>query len=383
MTAIKTLVPTDLKKQKEQMAKNLSVLAQIRGYVVAVEHTQIHAISPKPKWFDTLNTNLQAAQKHVKPWQTVVEPGIVSQFPHSISNMASRFGTGTDQILDILNTKTSDGKQYVPTAGQVETIVASLNWISKNITSEKGNLDQIKTNFNTFKSTSDSDYTALNKGNNSIQSAILGDNKIIIQLQGDIATDQANIAADNAAIKAAAIAAGVGLFAGVSIVGLGAAATGPAAPVVMLIGAFVIVASIAELIAVLAVYIPKLNAARKKYAEDTAHLSQEHQQVASLSIMSHSVSKLLSLNKDMQNSLQDVTDWFEQSALQIQTVSDDISDSKTDISADDWFSLKLDITQAQKDWKALETYSNQWAKAATTIVNKVVNINKDTATKAA
>nr|WP_321232956.1 hypothetical protein [uncultured Psychroserpens sp.] len=379
MTVIKTLVPTDLKKQKDQMAKNLGVLSLIRGYVIGVEHTQIQAISPKPSWFDTLNTNLKGAQKHVKPWQTKIEPGITSNFPQSISNMASRFATGTDEILAILNTKTKDGKQYVPTAAQIQTIVNSLNWISKHINSEKSTLDGVKTDFDAFKTNSDNDYTALNDGNNSIQTAILADNKLIVKLQGDIVTDNAHIAADKAAITAAGIAAGVGLFAGVSVIGLGAASTGPAAPVVMLVGAFIIVASIAELTAVLAVYIPRLNAARTKLADDTAHLGEEQQQVASLSLMSDSISKLLDLNKQMQNSLQDLTDWFAQTTLQISTVASDISEASSDITADDWFSLKLDVIQAQKDWKALETYANQWGVAASTIVNKVVHINKDTA----
>lgn len=373
--------PLAVKDQKDKMAKNLQVLSQIRGYVVAVEHTQIQAISPKPDWFDTLDKNLKAAQTHVKPWQTVVEPGITSQFPHAVSNMASRFKTGTDYILEVLNTKTKNGEQYVPTAAQIEQFVESLNWITKNLNDQKTALEKIKTSFDTFKSNSDTDYTNLNEGNNSIQKAILDDNKLIIKLQGDIATDNANIAKDNAAITAAAIAAGVGLFAGVAVVGLGAAASGPGAPVAIVIGAFIMVASVAELAAVLAVYIPKLNAARTKLADDTAHLNEEKQQVASLTVMNNSISKLLSLNKEMQNSLQDLTDWFATTALDIQTVAGDIKSGSTDITQKQWFGLKLDIQQAQADWAVLEKFATQWQVAATTIVNKVIPVNKDTGKK--
>ncbi|WP_299337909.1 hypothetical protein [uncultured Psychroserpens sp.] len=377
MTQIKSLVPKNIKKQKEDMAKNLSVLAFIRGYVLGVEHTQIHAIDPKPSWYDELSKHLDAAKKHVAPWQTTVEPGITSHFPHSISNMASRFGTGTDQILDILNKTTPDGKQYVPNAGEIETIVESLNWISKHIGAESDALAAVKKDFDTFKANSDTDNKALTSGVNSIQKAILDDQNLIIGLQGDIATDNANIAADQAAITASGIAAGVGLFVGVSVLGLGAAASGPAAPIAMVIGGLIMAAAAIQFAAVLAVYIPKLNAARKKLAADTQHLNEEKQQVASLVILNNSIGKLVDLNTQMQNSLQDLTDWFSNTAESISTVATQIEEASSDLTNKEWFDLKLDVIQAQKDWSQLETYANQWAVAATTIVNKVISINKD------
>lgn len=378
MSKISTLIPKDQTKQKDQMADALSVLSHIRAYVIAIEATSLQNIlDPAPSWFKTLSTNLAAAQKHSEPWQKTLEPGITSTIPQAIINMGSRFGTATDAILDILNSTD------VPTAAQIKNITQALDWITEHISTQQGDIKKLQDAFSTFSSDAHTDYTTLTSGVDSIQTAILDDQDLISTLQGDIAVDEANIAKDKAAITAAGIAAGVGLFAGVSIIGLGAAATGPAAPIAILIGAFILVGSVAELAAVLAVYIPKLEKAQSKLRKDTAKLNYEQQQVASLTVMKNSITNLTSLNQKMAQSLQDITDWFADLSKQVSTVSTDIKDSQGDLTKADWFSLKLDIQQAQKDWKQLADYATQWQKTATTIQNKLVNVAKKATSNAA
>ncbi len=372
MGKIASLVPQNASGQKDVLANHVDVLTKIRAYAIAVEQTNLQTIiNPPPDWFDTLNTNLGVAKKHAGNWTQTLEPAITSTIPQAVINIGSRFQTGTANILQILQ----DSKNN-PTSDQISTIQAELNWIFKHIGDEKTSIDGVKSNFSTFQTDAGNDLTNLTTGNNSIQKALLDDQKVVTDLNSDIAIQQADIAKDNAAITAAGIAAGVGLFVGVSVVGLGAASTGPAAPFAIAIGAFIIVAAIAEAATVIAIYEKKLAEAQDKLNTDTAELANEQQQIASLTVMNTSVTTLVDKNKDMAQSLTDIADWFGIITTQVNTVISDLNDSKSDMSQSDWVDLSLDIQQAQKDWANFVTFATGMQTTVTTLQNKIVNIHK-------
>lgn len=372
MGKIASLVPQNASGQKDVLANHVDVLTKIRAYAIAVEQTNLQTIiNPPPDWFDTLNTNLGVAKKHAGNWTQTLEPAITSTIPQAVINIGSRFQTGTANILQILQ----DSKNN-PTSDQISTIQAELNWIFKHIGDEKTSIDGVKSNFSTFQTDAGNDLTNLTTGNNSIQKALLDDQKVVTDLNSDIAIQKADIAKDNAAITAAGIAAGVGLFVGVSVVGLGAASTGPAAPFAIAIGAFIIVAAIAEAATVIAIYEKKLAEAQDKLNTDTAELANEQQQIASLTVMNTSVTTLVDKNKDMAQSLTDIADWFGIITTQVNTVISDLNDSKSDMSQSDWVDLSLDIQQAQKDWANFVTFATGMQTTVTTLQNKIVNIHK-------
>ncbi|MCB9280437.1 MAG: HBL/NHE enterotoxin family protein [Lewinellaceae bacterium] len=372
MGKIASLVPQNASGQKDVLANHVDVLTKIRAYAIAVEQTNLQTIiNPPPDWFDTLNTNLGVAKKHAGNWTQTLEPAITSTIPQAVINIGSRFQTGTANILQILQ----DSKNN-PTTEQISTIQAELNWIFKHIGDEKTSIDGVKSNFSTFQTDAGNDLTNLTTGNNSIQKALLDDQKVVTDLNSDIAIQKADIAKDNAAITAAGIAAGVGLFVGVSVVGLGAASTGPAAPFAIAIGAFIIVAAIAEAATVIAIYEKKLAEAQDKLNTDTAELANEQQQIASLTVMNTSVTTLVDKNKDMAQSLTDIADWFGIITTQVNTVISDLNDSKSDMSQSDWVDLSLDIQQAQKDWANFVTFATGMQTTVTTLQNKIVNIHK-------
>lgn len=367
MGKIASMVPQSADQQKDTLAKNLDVLSKIRAYAIAVEHTNLQTIStPPPTWFNELNTNLATTKADAAVWTTTLEPSIVSTVPQAVVTLGNRFTVGTNAMLKIL---TDSGNN--PTADQIQQLQGYLTWITKHVSEQKTTIATLQGTFTTFQQRAHIDYTNLTSGNASIQKAIVDDQTIIGDLTADIAVQNANITADNAAITASAIAGGVGLFVGVGMVGLGAAA-GPAAPIVIGIGALIMVGSIVEMAAVIAVYSKKLAEAQNKLNQDTADLTNERQQVAALTLMNNSITNLTSLNEAMAQSLTDIADWWAIISTQLASVTADLTEAGSDMSQSDWLDFSMDIQLAQKDWVSFQSFATQWQQTATTIVNQVV-----------
>jgi Bacillus haemolytic enterotoxin (HBL) len=374
MATIPSFVPQGLDNQKDVLANHLSVLTSIRAYCIGVEQTSIqNIINPTPEWFTTLNTNLGLAKTHATVWTSTLEPAITTTIPQAAIAFGTKFGVASQSILNILNTS-----DYTPNQAQINQISQALAWMSKDLVTQQTEIDAQQATFKKFQSDSDTDLTNLTTGNNSIQQAILDDQKVVTSLTGDIAVQNANIAADNAAITASAIAGGIGLFVGVGMLGLGAAATGPAAPIVMAIGGLIMVGSIVEMAATIAVYSAKLAEAQNKLAQDTADLNAENTQIASLTIMNNSISSLVDMNKAMAQSLTDIANWWAIISKDIHQVSSDIQSSIDDMTKEDWYGLSLDLAQAQGDWKTFVEFATNMQIAATTIQNQVVVVPPST-----
>ncbi len=375
MAKIASLVPATTVGStpvKDVVANHVSILTQIRAYAVGVEQTNLQAaITPPPDWFKTLSANLGVAQKHATVWTTSLEGDITSTIPQAVLTISSRFKTGTDSILSILNASGNN-----PSSAQVTEIVDTLTWIFRHVGDEQTSINAVKSTFMTFQTNAGIDLTALTTGNNSIQKALLDDQKVVNKLNSDIAIQNADITKDNAAIEAAAIAAGIGLFVGVAVLGIGAASTGPFAPIAMIIGGLIMVGAIIEAAAVIAVYSQKLAEAQNQLANDTDELNNEQQQIAALTLMNQSVTSLVNLNKNMAQSLTDLADWFALVTTKIGTVVSDLNDAQGDMNTQDWLDFSLDIQQAQQDWNDFQNFATGWQTTVTTLQNKIITVTK-------
>ncbi|RYY90163.1 MAG: hypothetical protein EOO15_03710 [Chitinophagaceae bacterium] len=370
MGKIASLRLDDASAQKDKMANHVDVLAKIRAYAIGVQQTNIAAYKdPPPTWFQTLSTNLTAAKGHASVWNTTLEPGITATVPQTVIELGTRFKVATNAMLAILD---SSGNN--PTPDQVTKMSTDLAWIVRHVEEQRAAIASLQLQFKTFQGNAAADFNTLTTGNDSIQQAILDDNKRIIELQGDIAVQNAEIAKDNAAITASGIAGGVGLFVGVAVIGFGAAATGPFAPIAIGIGAFIMVGSIIEMATVMAIYAAKAAAAQKQLAQDQADLDNEKKEVASLTVMNNSITNLVNLNKDMAQSLTDVANWFEAISAKIKTVKTDLDDAGTDMTKADWDSFYMDIQASQLDWADFANFATQMQKTVTTIQNQIIDV---------
>ncbi|RYY38757.1 MAG: hypothetical protein EOO08_13150 [Chitinophagaceae bacterium] len=378
MGTITTMRLSDNDAQKDKFATHVDVLAKIRAYAIGVQQTSIASYkNPPPTWFDTLSGNLNSAKGHASVWNTTLEPGITATIPQSVIELGNRFKVGTNAMLAIL---ASCGNQ--PSPDQVKQISGDLGWIVKHVEEQRASIASLQLQFQTFQNSAAADFNSLTTGNDSIQQAILDDNKRIIQLQGDIAVQNAEIAKDNAAITASGIAGGVGLFVGVGVMGLGAAAAGPLAPIAIGIGAFIMVGSIVEMATVIAIYAKKLADAQSKLAQDNADLANEQKEVAALTIMNNSITNLVGLNKDMAQSLTDVANWFSAISAKIVTVKRDIDEAGDDMKKSDWDSFVMDIQTSQLDWADFVNFATQMQKVVTTIQNQVIDVRQKEAVAA-
>lgn len=364
-----SLAPPNLDQHKDTLAGHLSAVLQIRGYALAVENTVLTQISdPPPDWWDQVTGSLATAQTHTKTWTETLEPAITSTIPQSVIAMGSKFTTAADDILSIL------AASPVPSPDQQATILSDLQWMSEHLAKSLDDISTLSQTFTTFQSDSGKDFTALSAGNASIQQAILSDTNVITRLNGDIASAQADIAADKAAMTAAGIAGGVGLFVGVGVMGLGAAGTGPLAPVAIAVGALIMVGSIVEMAAVIGVYAKKLADAQTRLNDDQAELTAEGQQVASLTLVSNTVDGLVEQNKAMGQSLSEIADWWAGTKAKLDTVIDDVQNAHDDIGF--WHPFKLDVTTAKADWQDFAAFATNMQDMATGAPVQKVDVAK-------
>lgn len=367
-TPANNLAPPNVDDHKDTLASHLSAVLQIRGYALAVEQTVLLKITdPPPDWWDTINTNLGTAQGHAQTWTNTLEPAITSTIPQAVISTGTRFNTAATDILNILQAAGTNP----PTSDQQATILEDLQWMSSHLGQIETNISTLKNTFTQFQTDSGTDFQNLSSGSAAIQKALNVDEDTITRLNGDILAAQADIAADNAAITASGIAGGVGLFVGVGMIGLGAAA-GPAAPFVIGIGAFIVVGSIVEMATVISIYAQKLAAAQNRLNDDQAQLALEQQQVASLTALGNTISNLTDLNKAMGQSLSEIADWWAGVKAKLDVVITDVQDATDDMGF--WHQFTLDITTAKTDWQQFSDFATNMQAIATGAPTKSVDV---------
>jgi hypothetical protein len=362
-----SLQPPDAAAQKDALAAHLSAVLQIRGYAIGVEQTHLIPIDPNklPDWWGPLTKTLVTAQTHAGTWTQTLEPAITSKIPQAAITTGNHFDTAANDILGILASGTP------PTSAQQQTIVEDLQWISSHLADNHADIVQLQATFTQFQKDTGTDFGAMSTGAASIQHALDVDADLATTLSSDITVQQANIAADGKVITASGIAGGVGIFVGAGLIGLGAAA-GPAAPFLIGAGIFLVVGSVVEMAAVIAVYEQKLAAAQNKLNDDQAALTLEKQQALSLTALSKTVGNLVDLNKAMGQSLSEIADWWQGVRDKIDAVITDVQNAQSDEGF--WHGLKLDVEAAQTDWADFRSFATNMQTMATGAPNKIVSV---------
>ena len=258
-----SLIPPNASQHKDALASHLGDLLHIRAYCVGVLNTTLYpATNPPPSWFNTLDGHLAAAKRTAETWTVTLDGALVAGVPEMMIHFGHLFRSSAGRITQILR----DSGNH-PNASQRSAITNDLLWLAHHLHRTQHTISHLQSQFQSFQTASHTDFEALTSGVNSIQHAINADQQTIATINADIVTQKANIEHDNVAIDAAAIAAGSGLVVGAGLLGLGATA-GPAAPVLLLVGGFFLVGSVAEAAAVIATFEHKLAVAENKINQD-------------------------------------------------------------------------------------------------------------------
>ena len=330
----------------DDLAKHVDVLLQIRAYCNSVLAAKLAPVTtPPPDWFNTLNTNLKIAQTHCGNW-AAIEAAMVTTIPQALIDYGNVFLNGLAR-----------GKN--PTPDQVQTMTDILNAIQQQLATNKTNIKTVYDTFTKFRTDSSVDFDNFNNGTASIASAIASDRKVITSLNDKITDLNVEIAKDRLAVTASAIAGGVGLFAGTSMMALGAETMG----VGFIIGAFVVAGAVASLIT-MGVYMKKLNDAQADLAADQAQLADEDKQVTALLALNASVSNLVNLNSAMGDSLNAVNDWWKTVDVKLQSAINDITAAQNNEKPNFWVLMKIELNAGLLAWGQLVDFATSMQKVA-------------------
>lgn len=365
---IQSLAPPRFNATKNNLADHQDTLMHIRSYAISLEQLQLYPISnPPPDWYDHLNGNINNAKTHAQNWTNSIEPQIVSNIPQLVSNVQVRFNVVANNWKTMLDPN-GTGQARQPTRDEIESIMHDLGWLQHHMNRDRESFSRVQTGFTHFKNNSDADFQSLSHGVDSIQHAIEVDEQDIARIRNLIDQEKVEIKADNLKIEASAIASGVGLFLGAGLIGFGAAA-GPAAPVLLLVGGFCCIASIAQAAGVIAHFESQIRHLRDEINTQTAQLSHETQQALLLTALQKHIYDVVEKNQMMANSLSSVMDWFEdviaKSNTALQELADARDDTGTDQNSPDWQDFLDDLEVALDTWHALNQFVNNMQNQAT------------------
>ncbi|HTW85101.1 MAG TPA: HBL/NHE enterotoxin family protein [Candidatus Sulfotelmatobacter sp.] len=355
------LAPPAQDVHKDVLAEHLNGVVHIRGYVSALAITTIPSLNPQPAWYQNFSLNLFNAKQHGSVWTTTLESAITSTVPQLIIDFGTKFGVAADDI-----TQTISAANGNPDAAAQQKIQARLTWLGGQLADTKSQITDLCSQFTAFHDAAISDLSALT-GEDGIQQALLADQALAAKLKADIDADNAEIAADEAKLTASGIAGGVGIGVGVAAMAFG--------PVGFLVGAFITVASIAEMEAMYATYTRKIQDAHAEIARDTNELDDDMQQIAALSVLNASVGKLADLNKGMGQSLSDIADWWGTVAAKTNATIADLASASTE--AGFWLGVGNDVTSAREDWDGLVQFATNMQTIADNAVVRMVRVAAD------
>ncbi|HTW85098.1 MAG TPA: HBL/NHE enterotoxin family protein [Candidatus Sulfotelmatobacter sp.] len=364
-----SLRPADLGDHQQVLADHLGAVLMIRGYAVAVEQTNLTSpTDPPPTWYPDLVKNIGTAKTHVGVWTDTLEPAITSQVPQTAISFGTKFKTATDGILSILNASNNS-----PSEQQKSQIEQELAWLAGHIDDVHSPLPGLSQQFTTFQKTAAADLTTLTTGASSIQDVITADTTVKDRIEGEMADTQSKIMKDKAAMEAAGIAGGVGLFVGVGIMATtGAETFGIGAA----IGAFIMVGSLVEAATVLAVYGKDLADQQAKFNEESAGDQKEIEQITALGLLKNTIDGLAGKNEAMAQSLVEIADWWSMIGQKLGAVIQDVKDAAADEADGFWMGLANDITDAQKDWASYVSFATNMQEIASGAQVQTVDTRK-------
>jgi predicted nucleic acid-binding Zn-ribbon protein len=349
-----SLAPTDA-QHKDELAKHLDAILNIRGYCCAVQSTNFTpAQQPPPDWYKTLAANLALAKEHTTLWTRDLEPAIISTIPQAVIDFGTRFDTAATSIMNILDTSHKH-----PNADQRTEILDQLTWMTRHLNEQKASIAALHDQFRTFQKDASEDLTRLQDGANGIQAALDLDEQLKNKLQADYDQANADIEQAKSDMTASGIGTGVGMFVGVAVMGLAPPPFG------LIAGGLVLVGSIATMAALLAKYSKALSEARNRLADVESQQRRVAAEVTALTVLQKSTGKLVELNVGMGQSMQEIADWWSTLEAKQRSVINDVTDAQDDANHQAWTSLALDIPTAKRAWVDFSRFATNMQDIAT------------------
>jgi hypothetical protein len=352
----------DVDQQKNDLAGYLTARAMVSSYVAGVQKVTLGGINFNTLPADiqsklpadpatllkTLQANLDIAQKNALSWSNNIEPNL-TDIPQAIINFNAKFKAASDSILGWV-TELANGND-----AHKSQLLMTLTWLISQIDSQtaliNGEMDLIRA----FNTQLVADHGNFSSANSAFGILYTYEEASIKNLTDAITGLQGALDAENKAITASAIAAGVGgglMVAGA--IGLATAETGVGlvvAGVCIIVGLAAAIAGIVELVKAINEKVETQN----KINEDQTAVSLLTLQATALQSVETFLGKLVTLSEQAMAAVQVILDTWGTLRAKIIAVHDDLNAAQgSDLGT---IAAVFDVSAAQDQWSQLQNFA--------------------------
>jgi len=312
------------------------------------------APSPKPDWFDDLNSELVVAQKLAQQWIDTLGPQVTSTIPLQVINFGSDFLAATNAIISIANANPTAQGADNPYVMEIRMIIEQT--LLPPLQAVLAQMDDTSTMLATWGNAMQQAHNDLASGSTNIQAAEIDLQNDITKMNTAISSLQSEIDAENKAIAASAAAIGIGIFA--LVVGIALAPeTGGAS---LLIGGGIGAAGIIGGGVTWGVMQSRINSQFDEIAKDQQELADDQRQLVALQGLQMASSNAVSSIEMATQSLSKLQTQWSTFDGEIKNVIDQLNQADQAISV---IVQSVFTSAAQTEWKAAMDTANSLVNA--------------------
>ncbi|QIG92469.1 MULTISPECIES: alpha-pore-forming cytotoxin MakA [Bradyrhizobium] len=297
--APKLAATTKLETQTQSAFVILSLITQACHGIL---NTVFVPPSPKPSWFDDLNSKLDVAKTHAQDWIDNIGPSVTGGVPVQVINYGTTYSAITGTIQSIVNAHPDAQGADNPYVKQVHELVAALEQSVQVIVTNANTTQTLMKNWGDLMQAS---HDALTSGAVSIQKAEADLSADISKMNEAIKVLNDTIHNENIAIAASAGGIAIGLL--LLVVGIALAPeTGGASLLVAGTGGLLVVGGAVTW----GVMQSKINKQFDEIAQDQKELDDDKRQMVALQGLGSASSQAIQYITDASNALSDFrTSW--------------------------------------------------------------------------
>lgn len=326
---------------EQQLANAFNANNDVMAYVLGISNTTLPVLTNAPSWYSTFQTAFSDAQIHANGWYPIAT-NLVS-IPNSIAGYGIAFNASMSTINSLINVLKTDPTNTQAITGlqtQLAGMIKQIQGYSQNAVTFNQTIVDFSNNLTT-------DAGILSQAVKDSLATQGVNQQQIQQFQQDITNLQNEIKTWQTVETAAAIAAGVGFFAGAVIAifsfGIGLA--------------FGIVAAAAG-ITLMLVASSKIQSLRNQITTDTNSMNNLTQQSAALAALNTQIDGLINLSKAASSEINLILQVWQQLEAELNTVLTDLNNCNGDTSPLDISTLQSDLNTANQDWQTLVSLCN-------------------------
>jgi hypothetical protein len=299
MSNLSSAPSSPLQTQTQSAFVTLNLITQSCHGVL---NTNFVAPSPKPDWFDDLNSKLDTAKVHAGDWINTLAPSVTGGVPVQVINYGTTYSALTQSILSIVqahpDAQGADNEYVV----QVHELVAALEQQVQQIIT---NCDTTAGQLESWGKLMQASHDALSTGASSIQKAESSLSADVAKMNEAIKVLNDTIRKENIAIAASAGGIGLGLILVIAGIAL-APETGGASLLVAGTGGLLIVGGAVTW----GIMQKKINEQFDEIAKDQSELADDQRQIVALQGLASASNQAVQYITDSTNALSDFrTSW--------------------------------------------------------------------------